>query len=274
MDLDQTPERRLYFAANDGRVQNIRDLFRNYPEINVNWIEDRMNEGSAAHVACKKDRDEALYLLMNHQNVDVNLLDNGKATPFYVACSAGSLDCAILLLLNYRVDINFTCQDHKNRTPLVKAVHRNRTEIIEWMMASGREVDLARGPQDNRNSNPFLMAANKPEILALLTNFRDRKLATRARLRRKHRLLPFFGDELSALVTLVSDGYLRVKDVPGHEDQARFLRMASLLPMDLLPVVCHMVVDSPRRLLRDGDLKIQARRLLPLVMTLPVTSES
>jgi len=59
-------------------------------------------------------------------------------TPFFVCCLNGHLPLAQLLLKDPRVDAPLT--DVDGRTPLWWAPLRGPHEVIEWLIASGRDL--------------------------------------------------------------------------------------------------------------------------------------
>ena len=91
-----------------------------------------------------------------------------------------------------------------------------------------------------------------PDIADLLASFAARPETTRSQLR----ILPVLRDpfigRLFALVVLLSDGFLAMKNARLRSPKVRFFKMANRLPMELQMVLCNRVYCSAREIVRTA----------------------
>jgi len=78
-------------------------------------------------------------LLLAHPDIDVNVKDKYKRTPFYVACANGFTSCVREMLKDSRVKVN---EPAAGFTPLRQAAVSGRLDVIKWWIASSREIVL------------------------------------------------------------------------------------------------------------------------------------
>ena len=79
-----TVERKLFNAAQDGRVPELSSLLRDHPEINVNWANPSYFKWTALHTASHDGYVEVVKLLLAHPNINVNQPPLDDTTPFYL----------------------------------------------------------------------------------------------------------------------------------------------------------------------------------------------
>jgi len=179
-------EQRLYEAVEGGKVEKVRKILQENPEINVNWR--GVNRRTALHVACNNGNDKITSLLLAHPDIDVNQKSNGGWTPFIWVCFQGRTSCARLLLKDARVEVNEPEDD--GHTPLWHAARWGRLEVIKLWIASGREMDLGQ-PGDEKTDaigeakklEPHYtrdLKKNTAESVTLLERFKANPEQTRA----------------------------------------------------------------------------------------------
>jgi len=133
-------EEKFYSAANKGKVKKVKEILRNNPNLNVNWRNEN-DEGSTALIAaCDHGHDSIVSILLAHPDIDVNLQNDEGWTPFSSACLNGHTSCVRLLLKDSRVLVNEPTT--YGSTPLLWAACGGHLDMIQWWIASGREMNL------------------------------------------------------------------------------------------------------------------------------------
>lgn len=114
---------------------------------------------NAAHIAAYYNRSNALDLLIR-RGVDINQKDGSGLAPLHWAAMRGSMQAASLLLAN-RADINLRVdqemavprlslaprQSILQNTPLHMAVLFKETNLVQWLVQSGADVNAANALQ-------------------------------------------------------------------------------------------------------------------------------
>ena len=128
----------MYDAAREGDIFQVKSLLLTHESLDVNWRNDA--GWSALHTASLNGHDSILQLLLAHPAIDVNVRDDDGDRPFLVAFFAGNLPCILVLLRDSRVDIN--SPNRFGRIPLHWAAANGYMELLRWMIASGKDLDL------------------------------------------------------------------------------------------------------------------------------------
>jgi len=240
MDTIPLPPSLLLVAAEDGRVDILQRIFRELPDVDVNFVPPY---GSGAlHLACQSGNPAVVSCLLAHPDIDVNVKNFQEQTPFFYACFRGEEACVQALLLDLRVNTNEP--DAQGYTPIREAAYWGHSEAIKWWIASGRELLL--GEAGNEKTDPVGQAreANEGELAELLERFRGNPEETRYAVRLDIGWFDERAAEVFALSVFVSDGLLLVKETPNQA--TRFFRLIRQLPLELQMILCHVVVGSPR----------------------------
>jgi len=130
-----------------------------YKRVNVNQVES--NDRTPFYAACLSGSIEAVTLLLNDPRVEVNRGDMNDQTPFYVACSYGHLGVIRLLLDDERVDINLA--ERNGWTPLFFVCFQTQSEVVEYILACRREVDLSARNIDGKSAIDVVSERQKDE---------------------------------------------------------------------------------------------------------------
>jgi len=109
---------------------------RDHPEINVNWQDT--SQWTPLHIASNNGHDEVVKLLLAHPDIDVNMKNKYGDTPLHVGCEWSKVPAVQSLLKDPRVDI--TLDDEDGCTPLWWASYYGNWYLIEWLIASGRDL--------------------------------------------------------------------------------------------------------------------------------------
>jgi len=72
----------MYSAAQDGRVEDVEEILRRNPAINVNWKNELENDKTALMVACFQGFDSIVSILLAYPGIDVNLKHKQDGPPF------------------------------------------------------------------------------------------------------------------------------------------------------------------------------------------------
>jgi len=134
-------ERELYQAVRDGKVEEVEEIFRKDPTLNVNW-RNGGNGHTALRIAIQNGYDAIASILLAHPDIDANMKSFGGWTPFMFACFERRTSCVRLLLKDSRVKVNEP--NMFGYTPLWYAAAQGNLAIIKWWIASGREMGLGR----------------------------------------------------------------------------------------------------------------------------------
>ena len=165
-------------------------LLRDHPEINVNWINEY--QWTPLHNASGCDHAEVVKLLLAHPDIDVNLRTDDGDTSFSLGCYRDYMSVVEVLLKDPRVDV--TLDDDKGRTPLWFASRDGQHELIEWLIASGRDLgDIENKTGKNWDDEGWkdytaleiAREKNKTEVISLLERFLANPAQTRHELRVK-----------------------------------------------------------------------------------------
>ena len=146
------------------------------------------------------------------------------------------------MLKDSRVKVNEP--DNIGYTPLWWAAACGYQDVIEWLIASGREMDLGK-PGDVDKTDAIGVAKNhgRTEAVTLLERFKNNPEETRRAMRVELGCLDDVAAEMFALVVFVSDGLLQINDTTSSP-AARFFTIAAQLPLELQMELCFRQVES------------------------------
>lgn len=258
-------EEEFWAAAKSGNEEAVGRILRENPEVDVNWADE--DGFSAFHMACVYDHDRIVAMLLARPDIDVNRRSRGGDTPFLRVCLTGRTSCARLLLRDPRVT-SLNEPDNDGYTPLFCAASWGHLEVIEWWIASGRELDLGeRGGGERANALEEARKEHEEEIVFLLEKFRDHPGETRREVRVELGWYDEEAAEVFALVVFLCDGLLRCKARAARPaaKRTRFLQVMRGLPMELQMILCYRVVGSAGVLIpaeaREAAFKSLVRRI-------------
>jgi len=243
-------EQEFYQSVKSGSVEEVKELLRNNPTLNVNW---RHADGTTAlHRACEFGHDSVLGLLRAHLGIDINQKDNDGNTPFVWACFKGRLRCVRALLADPRVKVNEP-NDYAS-TPLWVAAYNGHVSLIKWWVALGCEVDGTTAAIEGALTVDFHQAEvrqAKEEVVALLQKFQENPLKTRQEVRVELGWYDEIAAGVFALVVFNSDGLLKSKaaQVKAKATRTRFFNIAGRLPLELQMVLCYRVAGSAKEII-------------------------
>jgi len=150
-------EEKFYQATKDGNVEEVKEILRNKPNLNVNWKNEKEYLGTTAlNWACHNGHDSIVFILLAHPDIDVNKKNGYGSTPFWIACLLGRTSAVRLLLKVSRVKVNEPRLD--GSTPLWCAAANGHLDLIKWWITSRREMDL--GQPGNEKTDALGVAKN------------------------------------------------------------------------------------------------------------------
>jgi len=173
-------EDKLLDDAEHHRVDKVKRILRNHPNIDVNWKNhtDILRSPSLLHCIYDRGDDAIISMLLAHPNIDVNLKESRGQIPFFGACQKGLTSAVRLFLHDPRVNVNDS--EERGTTPLWSAAAAGHVDIIKWWIASGREMTLGK-PGDKRADALGVAVGNgRSLVVSLLENFKANPDQTRA----------------------------------------------------------------------------------------------
>jgi len=197
-----------------------------------------------------------LSLHLAHPAIHVNVQTRSGFTPFFLACCDDRVSVVQLLLKDPRVDV--TLADEDEWTQLWWASWKGRYGMIEWLIASGRDLGDVnqKGIWSDKEYTALEIARemNKTEVVSLLERFMANPVLTRYQVRVKLGLLDELAAEVFALSVFLCDDLLQLKtDSPSTAALSnpaatvRFFAIASKLPMELQMILCRRAVGSMKQ---------------------------
>ena len=181
-----------------------------------------------------------------------------------------------MLLKDPRVDV--TLDDNWRRTPLWSASCYGMRKVIEWLIASGRDLgdfENKKG-RDGKDYTALEIARmyNHTEVVSLLERFIANPTQTRHELRVKLGVLDELAAEVFALTVFLCDGLLQLKPARARRTcptsavataaaaaTTRFFLIVEKLPMELQMILCHRVVGSVKDSILSKDSEVAFKSL-------------
>jgi len=171
----------FFLAAMAGNVQEVEEILRNNPTLDVNWSNENEKGSTALNIACDRVHDSIVSILLAHPDIDVNQKDINGWTPFNIACLNGFTSCVRLLLKDSRVMVNEPT--YHGSTPLYSASFKGHLDVIKWWIASGREMDLGTPGQRQSDAIGVAKKYGETEVATLLERFKENPVETRDEIR-------------------------------------------------------------------------------------------
>jgi len=250
----------LYEAAGDGEEAEVEQILRTHRNVSLTWGDE--HRSTALHEACSYGHDPVVALLLAHPRIEVNRKDRDEETPFYVACYNGRLSCARLLMLDPRVE-NLNEPNGSGYTPLRWAAARGDIEMIRWMIASGKPLELGQPGNEFSDAIGVARKNGNAGVILLLEGLKENPARVRYQVWMELGLLDQVATEVSAIVAFVTAGFLKCKatNVKPGARRTRFLSIASRLPPHIQGALCLRMMGSPKRAIRDDDREVACKTL-------------
>ena len=278
-------------AAKAAQVEEILSLLKHNPSLDVNW--EDYHGWTAFHYACIGNHVEVVKLLLGFPHLNVNGRTKDGRTPLIWCCELNRVAILQLLLKDARVD--FTYSDTYGWTPLITASCYGCDPVIEWLIASGRDLGDVVNSTGRTTGNEECTAIEvarrekKTKVVALLERFIANPAQTRCELRGKLGLLDEMSAEIFALVVFLCDDLLQFKPVPVLAPLAstnpaaataaiaaitgplQFFGIAIQLPMELQIILCRRAVGSMKQNIfhKDSEAAFKSLARISIVVTAP-----
>jgi len=248
----------LFWAANGGDVEEVKEILRNNPNVDVNW-KDNATGTTALIRASMNGHDSVISVLLAHPDIDVNVSDSEGETPLMTACGSERVSCFSLLLEDSRVKVNQP--NNEGWTPLRLLATGGQMSTIKWWIASGREMDLGKPGEENTDAIQQARwtewwwsetaKEGKAKLATLLEKFKESPEETRYLVKLELGLLDELAAEIFALVVFVSDGLLdsRQGDHSTSTPASRFFAIATRLPQELQKMLCYRLFGSGKEII-------------------------
>jgi len=254
-------EEKLYDAVRHHNEDMVREILRDFPNVNVNWRNEKADDSTAFDCACTKDLANMAALLLAHPDIDVNQKNEYGNTAFTSACVNGSASCVRVLLQDSRVNPNEP--DNSGFTPLWWAAYRGNLDMVESWIVSGREMDLGIPGEYQSDAIEEARERQMMEVAVLLERFKRNPKETRHEVRLELMWFDEVAAGMFALVVFLSDGLLQVATgAQSKTPAARFFKIASKLPLELQMVLCYRFVGSAKEIVSGRDSEPAFRKLI------------
>ena len=199
------------------------------------------DKNTILRVVVMSDRAEILPTVLKLNGVDVNH-EYAGTNMLTLAVKNWCMETMKILLRDSRVDVNKP--DSDGRTPLWWMSFYGNVEMIKWMIASGREINLdKKGEWDDQNMTPIEVAKDmyKTKVVSLLERFSENQEQTRREIRKELGLGKSDAAEVFATIVFLCDDFLSLKlDAESSEGESakqqrarKFFMMTKRVPMEL-----------------------------------------
>ena len=175
-------EETFYDATDNGEVEEVKDILRKNPSLNVNWKNEGDHARTALVAACWNGHDSVVSILLAHPGIGPNLKNKGGNTPFMAACFYGNESCVRLLLQDLRVMVN---EPYEGYTPLRWAAYWGYHDVIKLWIVSGREMNLGTPGNVKTDAIGAAKRKGKTEVASLLERFKRDPAKTRSEVRKE-----------------------------------------------------------------------------------------
>jgi hypothetical protein len=259
-------EQILWDTIRTEKYDEVPNLLQKYSGLDINWKNEKNGNRNLLHQASFHS-DSVTSLLLSHPDIDVNAVDSVGETPLFVcACwMSGTLSRVKIFLRDPRTDLNILSLTGTHLLWIV--VYCERYDVIQWMIASGKELKL--GEQKTDAVEKARVQKSWP-IYHLLQSFRLTPDETREKVRREIGWYVERVSDLFAIVIFLCDGLLEIRrkiKIKKHlPNRARFLHIASQLPIEIQMILCHRVVGSMKENIPVEDSENAFRNLAKKVL--------
>jgi len=181
----------FFIACEKGHIEVVKLLVSNQ-KVDINYANN--GRETSLNIACKRGHIEIVKLLLNDQRVDVNKADNGGITPFHSACRNGHLEIVKLFINDQRVDVNkaengsgaplyplymnfgnnIVSYTGSGQAPFSCACYCGHTEVVKYMLESGREIDINRKDKYGKTGLDWARERRNMDIVELIESFQKR----------------------------------------------------------------------------------------------------
>nr|XP_046228098.1 transient receptor potential cation channel subfamily A member 1b [Scatophagus argus] len=123
-------------------------------DLHINYLDK--SKSSPLHLAVRGGNMEAIRLCITN-GAKVDQQQNDKSTPLHLACTQGATEVVKLMLSSFdQVEDIINLTDGANQTPLHRATIFDHTELAEYLISLGADLDCV----DCKGNSPLLLATS------------------------------------------------------------------------------------------------------------------
>jgi len=246
-------------AVKEGDTKKLAELIRQDLAFNVNKVLDGFGRTLLHHACAESISSPVVSLLLAHPDINVNVKNKSGEPPLLLGCRHGHTSCVREMLKDSRVKLSDTRSD--GYTPLLWTVYGGHLDIVKSWIASGREMDLGKPGEWNSDAIEAAKNYGKTAVATLLERFKSDAAQTKHAMRVELGWYDEAAAEMFALVVFVSDGLLQLKDTTTFTPAARYLNIASQLPLELQMVLCFRLVGSVKEIIPGKNSEVAFKSL-------------
>jgi len=169
---NQTP---LILAAIEGNEQIVKKLFENPKTAKtIEFKDDNDKTALLTNAASKNPNMNIIRFLVDKQGANIETTDQFGNNALFYAIENGSLPLIKYLLTAQRRKLNVGHKNNDGETALMKAVQKNRVDIVKLLLSSGADINAVNNDGDSvlmyaiESDNPdlirYLITQNKIDI--------------------------------------------------------------------------------------------------------------
>jgi ankyrin len=118
-----------------------------FSNVNLDVLRGWGHRERLLHAAIRKDDSECIQILLSHEKIYVNLALGNSATPLVLAAKLGRTEAVKLLLQHKNIDVNKYVDSYWEDTALPIARKKGHSEIVDLLLAHGAEdFDITAPP--------------------------------------------------------------------------------------------------------------------------------
>jgi len=291
--------RRLIEACKEGAKEEALDLIKD-PSCRIN---ERDSKGRCPlFYACQMNHVGILRSLLSRKDLHVNQEDETLSTPFLAASRNGHVEVIKILLSSQRADI--LKGDRDGKTPLWWACFWGHKGVVELLLSSSQNLPTRATPFKGTLMVPPALVARRRNfdgIAALLQSYEANPFMVNCRLRREFACdgalfvsfllllllllslspsfllslsfifltfyCPFMIVDIFAMVSLLSDEYLKIAERSWDEKErraVRFFLICQSLPFELVMVLVRRVYLGSQTFFLSSHTEAALKRVLAL----------
>jgi len=249
--------RNLWHAVASGSISQVQQTQDVNETVDPNWGNPVDKFSTALYVACSKGFDEIVFLLLKHPKIDPNK-GNIYLSPLYTACERNHVNVVKQLVLHPRINLDYYCRNDTSKMvrPIVAAIYNNNVQVVKLLLAFAND----RMKMDDLDS----WSKTHTEISQVFEAFtNDRNLFIKNVRREIGYYEKGYSNETFALVVLVSDGILKIKN-HDHDinEEKRFFQIMNRLSIELQMIVCSQIEKKTFKVILSKDLEPSLRKVI------------
>ncbi|OUM60967.1 hypothetical protein PIROE2DRAFT_27019, partial [Piromyces sp. E2] len=147
----------LMVAAKDS-LEEVTELFLEYGA-DPNFQDS--DGDTALSMACIRNNQIIVDILLRNDKVDLNLATNEQFTPLMIACIKWDTIITMIKFLLKQPGINVNVQNNKGYTPLILACYKHNETIARLLIQHGADVNIAT----HKKVTPLMMACQNRSFI-------------------------------------------------------------------------------------------------------------